>query len=148
MAGGLVITGVETHVGGLRQRAKDDFRKTYEIIFEAAHIIRRRIEPLIPVEFGDLKATLHVEGAVRGFSSEADVVAGGVAPSGRVVDYAFVVNERTDLGHDPPTGAKFMERGVRAAMPFVKRWVGAAFTHDGPIGVIGPGSAGVREGSE
>jgi hypothetical protein len=146
MAGGLVITGLSETLGGLRQRAKDDTRKTYEILFEAAHIIRRYIEPFVPVEFGDLKATLHVEGQIRGFSSEAEVVIGGVAPSGRVVDYAFVVNERTDLGHTPPTGAKYMERGIRAAMPFVKRWVGAAFTQSGPLGVIGPGSAAVIEG--
>lgn len=144
MAGGLIVTGLSSAIGGLRKRAEDDIRKTHEIIIGAAQILLQYTLPFVPVKEGDLRATGRVEGVSRGFSSEAEVVFGGVAPSGRVVDYAWVVHERDDLGHAPPTGSKFLIRGMRQAMPFMKRWVGAAFTHDAyPLGVFGEGSAAV-----
>ena len=69
---------------------------------------------LVPVKFGTLKASGHVEGPDIHTSGgvEVRIVYGGPA-----ADYALIVHENPGARHMPPTVYKFLERPVLAVEP-------------------------------
>ena len=66
-----------------------------------------------PVDTGYLRSSI---GGAGGY----EFVRGFTAGVGTNVNYAIFVHERTGLRH-PVGGAKFMEKGLQAALPFIER---------------------------
>lgn len=72
-----------------------------------------------PVKTGDLQSTVRTEGPIiRGKTIFVGTVAGGLASSGRDVDYAISVHENTEAYHANGQ-AKFIESVYRESAPFL-----------------------------
>ena len=124
------ITGLE---GVLKAngKAKQKMKKTVsETLVQCANILLRKSQKLVPVDTGALKSTGRVEvNEKAGLAAEAKVVYGGglkvklpgfgggvLTPDAitKVVGYAFVVHERLEVYHAPPTQARFLADAVPA----------------------------------
>lgn len=118
------ITGLQ---GTLRAvgKAKEKTSKTIaEGLRTAAETLLKESQKLVPVDTGALKASGRVEVSGTAMGARAQVVYGGGVvidisqepdPAGttfRTVDYAYVVHERLDVYHRPPTQARFLADAV------------------------------------
>lgn len=82
--------------------------KIDDALRKCAEVILRKALKYTPVDTKALYNSGHVEGEGKGFGARYRVVFGGPdAP------YAIYVHERLDQHHEPPTCAKFLERGAR-----------------------------------
>lgn len=83
-------------------------------LYQEAELESTECKRRCPVEFGPLRASIHVDGPTReGRKVQCAIVAGG--PS---APYALIVHEDLEATHDDGE-AKFIERPLREAAPYM-----------------------------
>lgn len=106
---GATITGVEK-IQALLQAQIDKYQKaTAAALYQEAQDIMRASVRECPVDTGRLRATHYVGPPEITSSGQIGV------RLGYVTDYGLYVHERTDLRHNSPTKAKFLEDPMNAA---------------------------------
>lgn len=126
------------------QRLEDYRRKLTEAtgaaLYQEALAVMAVSQRQVPVDTGRLRATATVGGPV-------DTGNGPEVPLGYGTDYALYVHERTDMRHNAPTKAKFLEDPLRAAAVGFKERLAKRIKQNMANGVTMPvgGSEGTSE---
>lgn len=96
------ITKLDMFGLGIPGAVKTKVKAMAELILEDS----KTISPTVPVDTGDLESTGRIEKKPGGYA----VVYGGVAESGRLVNYANQVHDDLNRAYKKPgSGAKFVE---------------------------------------
>jgi hypothetical protein len=92
----------------MKNKAVQDVIAINEGLDKAAVVLYNKSQELVPVDTGRLKASGQIaNNGKKGFGAETLVEYGGPeAP------YAFIVHERLDVHHEPPTQAKYLTAAV------------------------------------
>jgi hypothetical protein len=112
MPGEVHVYGVDRVLRAFGAVKNNSGKSIAEGLAAAAKTLFNRSQILVPVEKGDLKATGKIESGGRGFGAWAQVVYGGISPTGREVTYALVVHEDLEKYHAPPTQARYLADAV------------------------------------
>lgn len=70
-------------------------------------------QQLVPVDTGTLKSS----GAVTPPQRQGDIIEGAIGYGGAASSYAFIVHERLDTYHEPPTQAKYLAQPLDEHLP-------------------------------
>lgn len=112
-------TGLKEMRGKIQHRVENqakEFGKAMRKVMDTE--VELEMKPRTPVLTGDLKSTVRAQGPFySGNLITVQAVAGGLAESGRMVDYAVPVHENLDA-HHPNGEAKFIERPLMESAPF------------------------------
>lgn len=98
------IVGVNAALKANSKARSKDAINIAEGLEKCANTLLKASQPLVPVDKGLLKASGHVEVTGKGMAAQALVVYD--AP------YAFVVHERLDVHHEPPTQARYLADAI------------------------------------
>lgn len=109
----LRITGLNKLVKRMNSAPREIERQISRGLGRGIAMVETEAKRRTPVDTGYLRSSI---GGSGGFS----FVRGFTAGVGTNVNYAFFVHERTGLRH-PVGGAKFMDKGAKAAIPFIQR---------------------------
>jgi hypothetical protein len=111
---GARLNGVSQFAAKARRFAGNLEKQTDKALYQETQIELKEVKRRTPVEFGELRASVHVEGPTRqGNSVWTKIVAGG--PS---APYAIYVHEDLDAFH-PVGQAKYIESVLLESQPFM-----------------------------
>lgn len=112
----LLLSDVEALFGGI----KDD---TLSMTEASGEFILEKTLPYTPMDTGDLRDTGKVETQRTDKGAQTRVSFGGVAPSGRLVDYASIVNFDLSPKHfkEKGTGPLYLNRGAAESIAEIKK---------------------------
>lgn len=99
------ITGLDAVLRNINREVKQMKRGSAGALRRAALIVKGEALPLTPIDTGNLRAGC--------FTDVHDSWQGPYAVIGYTAAYAPFVHERTDLKHNPPTQAKFLEQALK-----------------------------------
>jgi len=94
----------------LDKRAQAELKKA---LYAEAELIMTESKKQVPVDTGTLRST----GYVKQPEEKGDLVEVEMGYGGPAAPYAIWVHERTELHHNPPTKAKYLEDPVKTAAP-------------------------------
>jgi len=100
------FTGTDTVIRNMNGSIAKIRNQTKAGLYAAGLMIKEKALRLTPIELGNLRGSTYVNPPI-------------LAPQGPVVEvgytaaYAVYVHERTELHHDPPTQAKFLEDAIK-----------------------------------
>jgi hypothetical protein len=103
-----LITGIDRTIRGLKKMKDRDAMNIRVGIEKCVQMVWTKSQVYVPVEFGDLKASGETVVVGKALQTEGLVHYGGPA-----APHAFVVHERVELRHAPPTCARYLSRAVR-----------------------------------
>lgn len=102
------LTGIETVMGNLNKEVVKIQGKTMQGLLVAAAHVRRDMEPLIPVDLGNLRASFFVTSTFEGGGTKPVVTLGFSA------NYAWFVHENVDATFKRPGAeSKFLEKSMK-----------------------------------
>lgn len=107
------ITGLDRLTSRMKSAPRTLEREISNALGRGIAMVETESKRRTPVETGYLKSSI---GGAGGYS----FVRGWIAGVGTNVKYAIFVHERMGLRH-PVGGAKFMEKGAKAAIPFIRK---------------------------
>jgi hypothetical protein len=111
---GASLNGVSQFASKARRFAGNLQKQTDKALYQETQIELKEVKRRTPVEFGELRASEHVEGPTRqGNRVWTNIVAGG--PS---APYAIYVHEDLDAFH-PVGQAKYIESVLLESRPFM-----------------------------
>lgn len=154
------VQGVKTVLKALHASGRKDRMNMADGLRKCAEIVLKKSQEFVPVDTGSLKDSGRIETVGKGLEARSYVIYGGKnftrkretytvgAPGFERTKtrykfpknplYAWIVHERMDLKHKPPTKAKYLSDAVKATharMVTTMRWKMKSKT----FGVVGGG---------
>lgn len=135
---GQIVYGEERVIRAMKRMLADDAVNIQIGLTKCGGIILTAALKLVPRASGDLAATGKLDVTGKGMGTRVTVGFGGVAPSGKYVDYAAAVHEILGAVHAPPTRAKYLTAAVNATRgtctALMKRQIGVGRSDPLPPG--------------